>query len=144
MSRERAPPRETLTACQGFPVDRNGGERRSMTVQMMEAPVAEAPRVALIRRAHEGDIEVPLVEVDGKLALPFFLDLKEAGRFMETVEEYGPAHGWGAVMVDADSLELVASFKGVEWAMLISEADYMSGTLGTVHRWAEIINDPEA
>jgi hypothetical protein len=28
--------------------------------------------------------------------------------------------------------------------MLISEADYMSGTLGTVHRWAEIINDPEA
>jgi hypothetical protein len=114
-----------------------------MTVQMMEAPVVEVTRVAIIRRAHEGDIEVPLVEVDGKWALPFFLDLEHAEQFMEAAEEYGPAHGWRAVMVDADGLEVVARFKGVEWATLISESDHMAGLTGTVHRWAEIIKDPE-
>ena len=115
-----------------------------MTVQMMEAPTVEELEAALIRRPHEGDIEVPLVEVDEKLALPFFRDLSHAEQFMEAVEEYGPAHGWAAVMVDADGLELVARFKGVEWAMLIDESDHMTGITATVQMWAEFMRNPEA
>ena len=115
-----------------------------MTVQMMEAPSVEVPSVARIRRAHEGDIEVPLVEMAGRRAMTFFTDIPHAGEVMEAAEEYGARHGWQAVMVGPDALELVARFKGVEWAVLIDESDYMAGLVATVPRWVELISDPEA